>query len=76
MSRKQWMILAAIGTVAAFVLWLALSSRQPPLLPDDDVHRTFESARACLDCHGSDGAVPKSAQHPLGEDCLRCHGTR
>ena len=76
MSRKQWIILAAIGIGAAFVLWLALSSRQPPLLPEDDLHARFENARACLSCHGSDGVVPRSARHPLGDECLRCHGTR
>jgi len=76
MNRKQCVILAAIGIVGAFVAWLAWSSRQPPLLPQDDVHATFESARACLSCHRAGGAVPQSARHPLGEECLRCHGSR
>jgi cytochrome c553 len=76
MNRRQWMILAAIGIVAAFIAWLAWSSRQPPLLPHDDAHATFESARACMGCHGPDGAVPQAPRHPLGQDCLRCHGLR
>lgn len=76
MKRQQWIVLAAILAAAAFVAWLALSSRQPPLLPADDVHRSFESARACMGCHAADAAVPQSPRHPLGDDCLRCHGAR
>ena len=74
MSRKQWMLLAALVVAATFVAWLALSSRQPPILPADDVHASFESAADCTSCHGTDGAVPRSRRHPLGDDCFRCHG--
>ena len=76
MNRKQWIVLAAIVIAAGFIAWLALSSRQPPLLPQDDAHAAFESASTCLSCHGADAAVPQSSRHPLGEDCLRCHGRR
>ena len=41
MSRKQWMVLAALVLAAAFVAWLARSSRQPPMLPTDDTHATI-----------------------------------
>jgi len=75
-SRKQLMILAAMGAMAAFIAWLAWSSRQPPMLPDDDTHRTFLGARECLSCHCPEGPVPRSRQHPLGDDCVRCHGSR
>ena len=74
MNRKQWTLLAAIVIAAAFIAWLALKSRQPPMLPTDDTHHTFESAATCSSCHGQDGAVPRSPRHPLGDDCLRCHG--
>jgi cytochrome c553 len=76
MKRRQWVILGAIGVAGAFIAWLAWSSRQPPLLPQDDPHATFVSAGACMRCHGPDGAVPRAARHPLGEECLRCHGSR
>jgi cytochrome c553 len=76
MSRKQLIILAAIVIAGGFIAWLALSSRQPPLLPVDDVHAVFESATTCLSCHAAEGAVPRSSRHPLGDDCLRCHGAR
>jgi len=76
MSRSQRTVLAVIVLAAAFVAWLAWSSRQPPLLPRDDVHARFESAEVCLSCHGDGGAVAQSPRHPLGADCLRCHGSR
>ena len=76
MRRSQWIVLVAIMVAAAFVAWLALTSRQAPLIPADDVHRTFESASACLGCHGPGAAIPRSPKHPLGEECLRCHGLR
>ena len=76
MKPQQWMVLAAILIVAAFVAWLAMSNRQPPLLPRDEVHHAFESAAACLSCHAANASVPQSPRHPLGDDCLRCHGIR
>jgi hypothetical protein len=76
MSRRQWTLLAAIVAAAAFMAWLARSSRQPPMLPTDATHAAFESAGACLSCHSASAAVPRSSRHPLGDECLRCHGSR
>jgi hypothetical protein len=75
-NRKQWILVAAIVIAGAFVAWLAWSSRQPPLLPDDDVHRDGASGTTCLSCHGDGGPAPRSRNHPLGDDCMRCHGSR
>ncbi len=75
-SRKQGYLFALLAAGAALVVWVAVRTRQPPLLPRDDTHRTFESAAACLQCHGPDGPVPQKRGHPLGRDCLRCHGSR
>jgi cytochrome c553 len=76
MSRKQWIALAGLAVAAAFAAWLARSGRQPPLLPSNEPHASFESAAVCLTCHGADGPAPRKAEHPLGDDCLRCHGRR
>lgn len=76
MNRKQVAALVVIVAAGALVAWLALASRQPPMLPRDDVHAAFESGGACLSCHGEGGPSPQSKRHPLGEDCLRCHGRR
>ena len=76
MRRNQVAAIVVIVAAAAFIVWIALANRQPPLLPGDDVHAAFESGGACLGCHGDGGPLPRSKRHPLGEECLRCHGRR
>jgi hypothetical protein len=76
MSRRQWIALAVLAAAGALVAWLAWSGRQAPLLPGDDAHAVFESDAACLTCHGPAGPAARSRNHPLGDDCLRCHGRR
>jgi mono/diheme cytochrome c family protein len=76
MSRKQWIAIALIAAAAALVAWVSRSTRQPPLLPADATHAAFESAATCLSCHGPGAPVPRSSRHPLGDECLRCHGSR
>lgn len=76
MSRRQWIALAVLALAAAVAGWLAWSGRQPPLLPHDPTHAGFESPAACLACHGEGRAVPRTPRHPLGDDCMRCHGRR
>ena len=76
MSRRQVVLLAAVAALAAMVLWLSLRSRQPPMLPVDDAHAVFVNAVACLTCHGPGGPSPQTKNHPMGNDCTRCHGFR
>jgi cytochrome c553 len=73
MSRNQIVLLIVLALVAALVLALALRSRQAPFLPGDEDHRSSPSAQPCAECHGPDGVLPRSQNHPLGEDCFRCH---
>ncbi len=75
MKRKQVVLLALLGLAAAFVLVLALRNPQPPLMPRDAQHASFESADACLECHAPGRPVPQAPAHPVGRDCTRCHGT-
>jgi hypothetical protein len=70
MSRNQIVLLIVLALGAALVLALALRSRQAPFLPADEDHR---GAQPCDECHGPDGVLPRSQNHPLGEDCFRCH---
>jgi len=76
MSRKQLALLSALALVAALVLVLALRTRRPPFLPNDEAHASGTAVEACLSCHGPEGPSPRSQNHPLGRDCLRCHGVR
>ena len=76
MRRKQTVLLTLLALLAAFIGWVALRTKQPPLLPADDVHTTEGAPDRCLTCHGPDGGVPRSKNHPAGNECFRCHGTR
>ena len=76
MNRRQlvWIVILILG--AAFVGVLVLRNRQAPRLPVDIDHAAFRGADACLECHGPDGGAPQSRNHPVGRDCLNCHGVR
>lgn len=76
MSRKQIALLVVVALAAVAVFLLARSNRQPPLLPGDEEHAAFVSADACLQCHGPDGPYPRGRSHPVGRECLQCHGRR
>jgi hypothetical protein len=75
MSRTQGILFGVLAAVALLVVWLSLRTRQPPVLPVDEDHRNLSDLEECLICHGPDGGAPQSSDHPLGFDCLRCHGT-
>jgi hypothetical protein len=74
MKRSQIVALLGLLAIALLIAVLALRNPQPPILPADDEHAFFDGAEACLVCHGPEGGMPKSANHPLGNDCTRCHG--
>jgi hypothetical protein len=74
MKRPQLVWLALLAALGATVAYLAARNPQPPILPADLDHEAFISAEACHTCHGPDGDLPKGTNHPLGSDCLRCHG--
>ena len=76
MTRAQRGLLVALAALALVVAFVALRTRKPPFLPADATHQSFESATTCLECHGPDGAVPRSKNHPLGNECMRCHAAR
>ena len=76
MSRTQRLLLLALAAVAIIVILLTKRNRQPPFLPTDAEHAGWDGASTCLACHGPGGAAPQSKRHPLGLDCLRCHGAR
>ena len=75
MKPLQILLLVLILLLAGLVLVFALRNRQPPILPADAGHATFVSAESCLSCHGPSGARPQSPNHPVGRECMRCHGS-
>jgi hypothetical protein len=68
LKRTQWIALAAIALLGAVVLLFVLRNRQPPFLPNDSDH-AWNGAESCLECH-----APQDPNHPVGQDCMRCHG--
>lgn len=74
MRKAQVIALVILALFALLVCYLALRTRQPPRLPADEIHTSVMGADQCLGCHGPGGMSPRSKDHPLGRDCLRCHG--
>jgi len=77
MNRTQIIALTTVVLLAGFVVFLAVRSRQAPVLPTDENHASIVNNESCLgECHGPEGAYPPSKNHTLRTDCLDCHGTR
>jgi hypothetical protein len=74
MKRAQIVAIVALVALAGLVVFLAVRGRQPPVLPVDQEHARFLSSGACLSCHGPQGILPQTKNHPLGTECMRCHG--
>ncbi|MCP3977787.1 MAG: hypothetical protein GY716_00455 [bacterium] len=74
MNRTQWIALGGLALLATLILVLALRNRQPPPLPQDPAHSGGVSAEQCMACHSAGGVAPRTENHPVGNDCSRCHG--
>ena len=75
MSRRQIVLAAVLALAALLAVLLAVGTHGAPYLPRDPDHAP-EADPACMSCHGLDGPAPRSANHPLGDDCFRCHARR
>ena len=73
MKRTQLILLGLLALVAIGAVFLMLRNPQPPILPDNADHRWI-NADTCLDCHGVGRSHPQPRNHPVGRDCMRCHG--
>jgi len=74
MSRQQIVLLSVLALIAGLIAVLALRNPQAPILPPDQDHALFVDGEACFECHGPDAPAPQSKIHPVGSDCMRCHG--
>jgi hypothetical protein len=72
MSRTQIVLVVALLLVAALILVLVFRNPPIPFLPDDADHVGVAEPN-CLECHNADGIYPRVQNHPLGQDCFRCH---
>ncbi len=58
--------------VIAGMIWLLSTWEPPPVIPDDPMHGAARRAN-CAECHGVDGPVPRTKNHPLNDQCFQCH---
>jgi hypothetical protein len=72
-NRTQWIAVAVLAVLAGVIVVLMLRNRQAPVLPADPEH-VWRGSEACVACHDADGVLPRSSNHPLGPECLNCHG--
>jgi len=71
-KKTQWIAVCGLLAFAAIVSVLMLRNRHPPAMPDNTDH-TWRGADGCLVCHGPNGRAPRTPNHPVGRECLRCH---
>jgi hypothetical protein len=71
-NKTQWTAVGGVVALAAIVLVLVLRNPQPAAIPGNADHN-WHGADGCLVCHGLNGRSPRTPNHPVGRDCLRCH---
>lgn len=76
MSRVQWIALAGLLLLALLIVRVGMGARKPPFLPVDRDHSPAMPTAQCLHCHGPGGSSPRPSDHPIGNDCGRCHRVR
>ncbi len=59
--------------VIAGMIWLLATRQPPPEIPSDPVHQEARRASTCVECHGVDGPMPRTKNHPLNDRCFQCH---
>ena len=74
MKRVQWIAFGGLVLLAGFVLVLMLRNPRAPALPGNANH-VWREADTCLVCHDTNGMMPRTPNHPVGRDCLRCHAS-
>jgi hypothetical protein len=73
MNRTQIILVVALLLVAALILVLVFRNPRIPFLPEDADHLGAAGSPTCAECHEPDGVYPRGQNHPIGQDCFRCH---
>ncbi len=71
--RARLVGLVLLILVALLILVLLNGMRFPPDIPLDRDHRSGQTPRQCLNCHGPEASTPRGPNHPLGNQCFQCH---
>ncbi len=67
------LITAGFVALMGLVVYKMIVAPRPRPVPDDEAHRPFVDADACMDCHGDDGPEPRPEDHPVTVVCMDCH---
>ena len=76
MKKNQIIALIALAALAVLAVLFAMSAKEPPALPANNTHAVWNGPERCHVCHGPGAAQAKPKNHPIGNDCLRCHDHR
>jgi len=69
--KNTAIFLVFVGLVVAF-LW-SISGERSNRIPDNDTHKGLDKPAQCLECHGPDKAMARTAKHPPKDECMLCH---
>lgn len=73
--KSTWSLVVAAGVIIGGLVFLSSTSKQPPFIPADDLHKNITAQEGCVPCHGPGTQAPLKANHPPKEQCLVCHKT-
>jgi cytochrome c553 len=72
-TRIKWIVFLLL-VVSAVFLFIYTFRKTRPDIPSDEVHLSARrQSDVCLSCHGRNGDVPRSPNHPPGRECEQCH---
>ncbi|GBE14593.1 MAG TPA: hypothetical protein ENH32_01690 [Proteobacteria bacterium] len=66
-------LIYVVFVAAVLVALFILSSKKPPLMPADGIHRSLSADRECTPCHSPGGDEPLGQKHPPKIVCVECH---
>ncbi len=71
--KNTLMFVAFVLVVLALLFAISGQRVQPPVIPDDDVHRGVSDVSVCVGCHGLGKKNSVRKAHPPKSECFECH---